>query len=493
MNNTVKKYIKFSELLLCTIIIIFGIFLRTKVYLADLSFWVDEEALILNGMEILKGNEPCFRGLAAEYSPPVFFFFARIIYSFFGLNEMALRGIPYIASIITLPLFAILAKKVIKTPFLFLFPLFYIAINDELIFNSQYFKFYSTDFLSVVAISLFVFCLENLNKRNFILCLVFSAIFAWSGFNPIFYLSGISACMLFYILKNSTVTNLKKFLIFVTVWSSLAGLYVWEVLTRRTNTEWLKAAWAQNGNFFPHTMKDFSNLFEYHIPIDVQATMLFLFLIVCLCGLFLMIRKFKLRTVCFISPIFIMLILAAMNKFPFITRQTLCLMPVWLLLVTKSVDFSEWKSINKYLLVIPTVCTIFLTFIFKDYNFSYIKQIIDNPDYCRMSTGREFYQFLKDNYEDNSQNAIYSYARSSSLRLYDNEKKMIRETDIFDEDDFYTFLSKVDKHKKIHIYVKDYPYIGTNSSQEYSYVKQNFKIIKEVDDGQGKYVIFKKQ
>lgn len=494
MNTSKNLFSTTFEILFCLIIIAFGIFLRTKAYFANLPFWVDEEALILNGMEILKGNEPCFRGLAAEYSPPMFFLFARVIYHFYGLNEMALRVIPYIASIVTLPLFAFLSKKVIKTPFLFLLPLFYIAINSELIFNSQYFKFYSTDFLAVVAISLIVFYLKKLDKKNFLFCTFLGAIFAWSGLNPIFYLTGISIGLFFAVLKNSTIENWKRYIIFSCVWASFAGIYVYEVLTRRQNMDYLISAWSEYGNFFPRTFSDFSNLLLFHTTIGTENKItLFGFTIVLLFGLFLMLRKYGFRAILFISPVFVMLFLALLGKFPFLARQTLCLMPIWLLCITKSLDVIEWKSINKYLIMLPIFCLFFLCSFFKIYNLDYINQIITNPDYYRMSSGKEFYEFLKINYKDDSKNVIYILGRDESIRLYDFQNKIINYEDIFDCDDFSTFLGKIDKEKNIHIYIVDYPYIGTTSSENYLYIQNNCEIIKEVDDGYGKYVIFKKK
>lgn len=480
------------EIFFCIALIMGGIILRTKVYLSDLPLWVDEEALILNGMDILKGNAPCYRGLEAEYSPPIFFLFASFIYRIYGLNEMALRIIPYVSSLITLPLFALLTKKVIRTPFLFLLPLLYIALNQELIFNSQYFKFYSTDFLAVVIISLFVFCFEKLDRKKFILCLLSAVILSWCGLNPIFYLTGITICLFFFLIKNSNIVNWRRYLIFSASWATFAGIYVYEVLTRRTNMDYLYADWSTQGNFLPKTIEDFSGLFFYHINLWPEKISLVSFAVVFVFGFVLMIKKYKFRFVCFLSPVFVMLLLAAMGKFPFISRQTLCLMPIWLICCTKAIDFCDWKSINKYLLLVPSICLCLLISIFSNYDISYIKQIMNNPDYFRMSTGKEIYKFIQKYYKADGHHAIYMLGRDSSLRIYDYENKIIDGNDIYDLDEFNVFISKIEKDKHIHIYIKDYPYIGTSSSENYSYIKENCEIVKEIDDGYGKYVIFKK-
>ena len=492
MNKYFKLYCPIIEIILCIAIIIGGIILRTKAYFADLPFWVDEEAVIIDGINILKGNEPCYRGLENQYLSPIIFFFGRFIYNLYGLDEMALRLIPFVSSLITLPLFALLTKKVIRTPFLFLLPLLFIAINQELIFNSQYFKFYSTDFLAVIIISLFVFYLEKFDKKKFVYCLIASVILAWSGFNPVFYLTGITICLFFFVIKNSTADNWRKYFIFSISWGSFAGLYVYELLTRRTNLELLTSCWQDFGNFFPKSTEDFSGLFFYHLSFWPEKVSLVCFGLVFFAGLAIMIKKYGFRFVCFISPVFVMLLLAAMGKFPFIQRQTLCLMPIWLICCTKAIDFCDWKSINKYLLLVPSICLCLLISIFSNYDISYVKQIMNNPDYFRMSTGKEIYKFIQKYYKADGHHAIYMLGRDSSLRIYDYENKIIDGNDIYDIDEFNMFISKIEKDKHIHIYIKDYPYIGTSSSENYSYIKENCEIVKEIDDGYGKYVIFKK-
>lgn len=492
MKKCLRQYYSIFEVVICIFIIILGIILRTKAYFFDLPFWVDEEAVILDGIDILKGDEPCYRGLENQYLSPIIFFFGRFIYNLYGLNEMALRIIPYVSSLITLPLFAFLSKKVIKTPFLFLLPLFFISINQELIFNGQYFKFYSTDFLAVVIISLFVFYLEKLDKKKFIYCLFASVILAWSGFNPVFYLTGITICLFFLVIKNSNMTNWRRYLIFSASWTTFAGIYVYELLTRRTNLELLTSHWQDWGNFFPKTIEDFSGLFFYHLSFLPEKISLVCFAFVFVSGFVLMIKKYGFRFVCFISPVFVMLLLAAMGKFPFIQRLTLCLMPIWLICCAKAIDFCDWKSINKCLLIIPSICLCLLISIFSNYDVSYVKQIMNNPDYFRMSTGKEIYKFIQKYYKADGHHAIYMLGRDSSLRIYDYENKIIDGNDIYDVDEFNIFMSKIDKDKNIHIYIKDYPYIGTSSSENYSYIKENCEIVKEIDDGYGKYVIFKK-
>ena len=109
----IKKinFVKYFEIFFAVLIILAGIFLRWKVWQTNLSFWVDEDALIRNATDILNCTYPIWHGLEAEYSPPIFFGLTRPIYLLFGYNELAFRFVPFMASVLALPAMAVLSKK----------------------------------------------------------------------------------------------------------------------------------------------------------------------------------------------------------------------------------------------------------------------------------------------------------------------------------------------------------------------------------------------
>ena len=60
-----------TEYIIAALIILAGIILRIKVYLTNLPFWVDEEAVLLDLADIFNGKEPFWSGLKNQYSMPL--------------------------------------------------------------------------------------------------------------------------------------------------------------------------------------------------------------------------------------------------------------------------------------------------------------------------------------------------------------------------------------------------------------------------------------
>ncbi len=498
VDNKLCKILSFFEYFFAFLIILFGFYLRYKAYSANLSFWVDEEAVLLNSQNIFEGIEPFWHGLKSEHLSPFLLLLGRLVYKNFSYNEMAFRIIPLTASIITLPLFFLLLKKIVKTKFIALIPLLFVSINSVVIFYSQYFKFYISDFLWSVLIAIFIFNIKSLTIRNTVLYAVIAFILSWFGHSPIFYLSGISLCILIKLLFSKNDREIWiKYLIFCIPWFSAACFYFYQVVNNKTEyREYLYKYWNNfvGGNFAPQNINDIENLIFYHTGSYTDYHTVVLWFIIALSGLFIMLKRDNLKTLCFISPIFIMLIFAYLGVFPFLERQTLYLMPIWLIVSTKSIDFIDWKSLNQYLVVIPVICFCMLFYIFKNYDISYVNDIIYNPNYFRMSTAKEFYPFLIKDYKPDGHHLIYSCGRDASLRIYDVFNKIINFDDAEEINDFDTFINnpKAD-NKIIHIYLMDYPFIGTKSSEIYAYIQKNCVIIKEISDDKGKYLMFRKK
>lgn len=495
MNIKSCRLINIIELILGILIIIVGIYLRYRTYSANLPFWVDEEALLLNSQEIFNGKEHFWQGLESEYISPVLLLLSRFIYKIFGYKEMAFRFIPFVSSVLILPLFYIFLKKIVKTPFVSLLPLLFISINTELLFYSQYFKFYSSDFLCSVLIAFLIFNINKYNIKILILSSLLAVVLAWSAYSAIFYLIGISVCLFGLLIFNQSKENWKKFLIFVIPWFSFTTFYFFQVVTTRTNYDnYLYDAWKQNGNFAPQNIGDVSLLIAYHTSLYPHNIILVFWFIIAISGLFILFKRYGFRTLCFISPIFIMLLLGYFEIFPFIERQTLFLMPIWLTVCAKSIDFNDWKDLNKYFLIIPAICLCLLFQIFKYYDIKYVREIAYNPDYYRMSTAREFYPLLIENYKPNENHMIYSYGRDNSLRIYDLYNNFIEFNDVVDSIEFDSFINdSISDNKIIHIYLMNYPAIGNQNEEIYEYIKNNCLIIKEIKDGDGKYLIFRKK
>lgn len=492
----VKKinFVKYFEIFFAVLIILVGIFLRWKVWQTNLSFWVDEDALIRNATDILNCTYPIWRGLEAEYSPPIFFGLTRPIYLLFGYNELAFRFIPFMASVLALPAMAVLSKKILKTPFLFLAPLFLVAINENLLFYTQYYKFYSTDFLVTLLISIAVFSLsfEKFSYKQAIFWGLVAGFASWSAYSAIFYLIGIFGFLFIKILFNFSKEKLLKFCCLATPFSVMTCWYYIEVILRRTNYEWLQSVWSilGNGSFYPHSFGDVSLLFRYHTSLNFTEIQLWVLILVMIFGFIALISKFKMKAVYFISPCLVMLALAFMEKYPFIERQTLFLFSTLLILIFNGCDFvNMWKK-SKFLGFLSFGFLIFTANLWKTYDFNYLSHVVNDRKYFCMSMAREFYRHLEKEYKIDDW--VYSCGRDASLRIYDSKNIINFYTNIEEIDGLDAFLKKVPKGTRVHIYIAEYPYVGDEYVKFYDFIKKNCAIIQEIQEPMGTYVLFRR-
>ena len=495
MNVKKINPVKILELIIAVVVIFAGIFWRWKVWQTDLSFWVDEDALIRNALGILDGKYPIWRGLEAEYSPPIFFALTKPLYWAFGLNEVAFRFLPFCASVLTLPLIAVFFKKILKTPFLFLIPLIFVSVNVNLLFYSQYYKFYSTDFLVALLISIAIFCLsfDKMSCKKAALWGIAAGIASWSAYSAIFYLTGIFGFLFVKILFDFSKEKLFKFLLLSVPAGVMTGWYFYEVVTRRTNLEWLQSAWQEigNGYFYPHNLVDISNLFNYHTSLNFTESQLWWLISIMVIGFAIMILKYKMKAIYFVSPCIVMLLLAFAGKYPFIERQTLFLLPMFLVMIFKPCDFICFGKIGKIFGVLSFGLFLMILNIGKSFDINYLRQIVDNNQYFRMSTARELYKHLETEYRRGDW--IYSKGRDASLRIYDRKKNLIDfEKNIEEVEDFDVFINSIPMGSRVHIYISEYPYVGEEYIKYYDFIKNNCVIIQEIEEPSGTYVLFRR-
>ena len=127
----------------------------------------------------------------------------------------------------------------------------------------------------------------------------------------------------------------------------------------------------------------------------------------------------------------------------------------------------------------------------KSFDINYLRQIVDNNQYFRMSTARELYKHLETEYRRGDW--IYSKGRDASLRIYDRKKNLIDfEKNIEEVEDFDVFINSIPMGSRVHIYISEYPYVGEEYIKYYDFIKNNCVIIQEIEEPSGTYVLFRR-
>jgi len=125
------------------LILALGAGLRLHAYLANRSLWVDEAMLALNVVTRSFGD--LLAPLDAQQLAPIgFLFLTRLAVILFGSHELALRLVPFLASLVSLPLMAAVARAV-GSRRLVLIATGLLAVAPSAIYFAQEFKQYSSD------------------------------------------------------------------------------------------------------------------------------------------------------------------------------------------------------------------------------------------------------------------------------------------------------------------------------------------------------------
>lgn len=182
-------------------LVVLGAALRIYAYLGNPSLWLDEAALAHNIID------RSFAGLLAplarqQVAPLGFLWLEKAMVSLFGTSEYALRLVPLLAGIASLPLFAFVARRLLR-PIAAIFALALFATATPLIYFAAEMKQYSLD----VAVVLGLFALavsrvrgtdresapDTLPSRRGIALLTIAGIIApWFSQPSVFVLGGVA-------------------------------------------------------------------------------------------------------------------------------------------------------------------------------------------------------------------------------------------------------------------------------------------------------------
>ncbi len=173
-----------------------GMILRVVQYLHHNSYWNDEAALVLN---IVRRN---LRDLLqpldfAQAAPPLFLWAERGLYLRFGSSEYVLRALPVLLGLASLPLFAMLAWRLLR-PVGAAWAVAWFAVNDRIIPQVCEVKQYSDDlfFSTLLLFAAFAPGPGASALRRLTRAAIVASIAFWFSFPSVIVFGGITLALL---------------------------------------------------------------------------------------------------------------------------------------------------------------------------------------------------------------------------------------------------------------------------------------------------------
>ena len=328
-----------------------GIICRLAQYLAGISYWHDEAALVLNILD--KSARELLGPLDyVQTAPPLFLLAAKSCANSMGVSEYTLRLVPQMSAILALALFALLAWRVLK-PQAAVFATALFALSPQFIAHAAEVKQYSSDVLIATVLLALAAGSERPRSptaRLALLSLV-SAAAMWLSEPALFVFGGISLAFLPQIVRRSITGAIKYIACNLPAVISFALLY-W-LSMRVQQVSGLYDFWAERGTF-----ADFSRPYLLPIWLGKQVVNLcdypyeplgLLILALAVSGIRALWRtSAKLLLAICLAPIALTLLAGILHQYPFGgSRVTLFLAPgIFLLAAAGAAHLAQYANLN---------------------------------------------------------------------------------------------------------------------------------------------------
>ncbi len=339
------------------LLIVLGIGLRLRQYIANRSFWVDEANLALNLINRNFGE--LTKPLDYEQGAPVgFLFIEKTIITILGNRDYILRLFPLFSGILASILFYLIVSSFIKTKTAGLFAALLFAISWPLIYYSSELKQYSSDVMTgLLLIYLSIRCLsEKARLKDFILLGVVSVIGIWISHPSAFILAGIGVTLTIEKLIKRAYRHLAWTLSLGLAWILALGLEYLVSLRYLVGNDYLRNYWQHS--FMPLPLwSDPSWFLKSYLSLLVTISpSLDRWYLASACSLLIVIGIISLLlrnrtiTLLVVLPFVMVSIASAMQRYPLRGRFMLFLVPFAILLMAEGLGrlyslFCKWSRI----------------------------------------------------------------------------------------------------------------------------------------------------
>jgi hypothetical protein len=330
--------------LLGGLVIAAGVAIRLRFYLYNRSMYRDEAALALNIVNRTWGG--LFKPLDNDQGAPIgFLVLEKLVVRFWGDHEKALRLVPQIFSILTLPVFFWLCRKLLL-PGAAIIALVIVALGAKQYDYSTDTKQYALDvFCAVLLFLLATLAVGGLYKppdpaapprkcrlRWTIALGIAGTLAIWFSHPATFILGGVGVMLAIEWLRPRPLGNPLGFAALAIAWAaSFAANYHW-ILTRLSHDDYMLWFWSKADAFAPVPKsiaaitwykQTFFEVFANPCSLDFVGLCALVFLL----GVWVLWRRRLSLAIMLLLPIFLALAASALQKYPFKERLILFICP----------------------------------------------------------------------------------------------------------------------------------------------------------------------
>lgn len=373
MKDILKKH---WYVILISLIVLFGIYLRFKGYWANTSLWCDEASLAIN-IRFKKFKELFDVLMCLQVAPPFFTIATKVLTSILGFNEKVFRLIPFLTGCVSIIAFYFLATKVLVKRFSIITAVLLFAINYRLIYYSYEFKPYIFDVLFTILILLFFihFDIKKATIKEVLSYGCLLSVIQWFSFTPMLVLAGGGLYLLFKDVKHY---YREKFFLFFPILMSFF-LYANVYLINNYLNSGMITYWGGRENAFlafnHHALFLIKNVVNFFFYFDKynEVYMLSVTLLLFTIGIFVFFaQKEKAQKTYIISSLLTFIICAIVSFlgfYPMFERFVLFLLPIMLIIILKPLDIinMDKKVLSVLALTLISVFTSVQLIGLKDY------------------------------------------------------------------------------------------------------------------------------
>jgi hypothetical protein len=325
-------------------VIAVGVAIRLRFYLYNRSMYRDEAALALNIVNRTWGG--LFKPLDNDQGAPIgFLLLEKLVVNFWGNHEKALRLVPQIFSILTLPVFFYLCRKILL-PGAAIIGLAIVALGAKQYDYSTDTKQYALDvFCAVLLFLLATLAVGGLFKqpdpaaaihkcrRAWTIALgIAGALAIWLSHPATFVLAGVGVMLAIEWLRPGRRGYPIGFAALALAWAASFAVNFHWILSRLSHDDYMLWFWSKADAFAPIPKsvaaitwykQTFFEVFANPCSLDFVG----LSALVCVLGIWILWRRRMSLAIMLLLPILLALAASALHKYPFKERLILFICP----------------------------------------------------------------------------------------------------------------------------------------------------------------------